>query len=211
MRQHHDTISVATSGAGLREITNEVADVLRGSGLDSGSCTLLVQHTSASLTVQENADPSARRDLEAFLARLVPEGDPLYEHVAEGPDDMPAHVRSALTLTSLTIPFEADTERNCIHRSSHDADELVYSIDTQTMKVLQDPTAMPLENLPLGERPLAWGSALMSDTTREFCNEHRADCRGVSHGGNVCYSSSSLRILGSAPPEVPSAFVPQIS
>jgi secondary thiamine-phosphate synthase enzyme len=106
MRQHHEELRFRTDGSGLTEISSQVQDALTASGLVQGACTLFVQHTSASLTVQENADPSARRDLEAFLERLVPEGDPLYEHVAEGPDDMPAHVRSALTLTSLTIPFQ---------------------------------------------------------------------------------------------------------
>ena len=104
MKQHHDTVTVATRGQGLHEITREVESVVRESGVVSGTCTIMVLHTSASLTVQENADPSARRDLEAFLARLVPEGDALYTHDAEGPDDMPAHVRAALTLTSITIP-----------------------------------------------------------------------------------------------------------
>lgn len=104
MKQHHDTIAVATRGLGLHEITRDVEAVMRASGVASGACTIMALHTSASLVVQENADPSARRDLEAFLARLVPEGDALYTHDAEGPDDMPAHVRAALTLTSLTIP-----------------------------------------------------------------------------------------------------------
>lgn len=89
---------------GLHEITTDVQALVDGSRLRDASCTLFVRHTSASLTVQENADATARRDLEAFLARLVPEGDPLYHHVAEGSDDMPAHVRAALTLTSLTVP-----------------------------------------------------------------------------------------------------------
>lgn len=95
--------------AGLHEFTDRVADTvsraLSRSGVDEGLCTLFIRHTSASLTIQENADPSARRDLEAWLARLVPEDDPLYTHVAEGPDDMPAHIRAALTATSLSIPI----------------------------------------------------------------------------------------------------------
>ena len=77
----------------------------RLTGSREGLCTVFVRHTSASLLIQENADPQVARDLEAFLARLVPEGDPLYRHVAEGPDDMPAHVRAALTATSLSIPI----------------------------------------------------------------------------------------------------------
>jgi len=101
---------VRTGGPGLHEITGEVAEAVaahaRAKGADDGLCTVFVRHTSASLVIQENADPSARRDLERWLARLVPEGDPLYTHVAEGPDDMPSHVRSALTQTSLGIPIE---------------------------------------------------------------------------------------------------------
>jgi secondary thiamine-phosphate synthase enzyme len=99
-----ETLVIRTSGQGLVEITPRVADVVRASAIDEGLCTVFVPHTSASLLIQENADPRARRDLEAFLARLVPEGDPLYTHTAEGPDDMPSHVKSALTATSLAIP-----------------------------------------------------------------------------------------------------------
>jgi secondary thiamine-phosphate synthase enzyme len=97
-------LSIRVSGRGLQEITEEVAEVVRGSELREGLCTLFLQHTSASLVIQENADPAARRDLERWLNRLVPEGDPLYTHTAEGPDDMPAHVKAALTATSLAIP-----------------------------------------------------------------------------------------------------------
>jgi secondary thiamine-phosphate synthase enzyme len=97
-------LSIMVSGRGLQEITEEVAEVVRGSELREGLCTLFLQHTSASLVIQENADPAARRDLERWLNRLVPEGDPLYTHTAEGPDDMPAHVKAALTATSLAIP-----------------------------------------------------------------------------------------------------------
>ena len=78
---------------------------MRDSGLLEGLCTIMVQHTSASLLVQENADPSARRDLEAWMRRHVPEGDPHFTHTAEGPDDMPSHIRAALTATTLSIPF----------------------------------------------------------------------------------------------------------
>jgi secondary thiamine-phosphate synthase enzyme len=98
-------LSIASEGPGLYEFTEEVAKLVRASGIDEGLCTLFVQHTSASLIVQENADPSARRDLEVWLERLVPEGDALYTHTLEGPDDMPAHIRSALTATSLSIPI----------------------------------------------------------------------------------------------------------
>ena len=99
-----ERLRVDVSGSGLHEITREVARCVEASAVDDGLCTVFVQHTSASLVIQENADPSAARDLEAFLERLVPEGDALYTHTAEGPDDMPAHVRSALTATSLSIP-----------------------------------------------------------------------------------------------------------
>ncbi len=90
--------------AGLLEITDEVAEVVSEAGVRAGLCHLFVQHTSASLVIQENADPSARADLEAYFARLAPEGDPAYTHTTEGPDDMPAHLRAALTHTSETVP-----------------------------------------------------------------------------------------------------------
>jgi secondary thiamine-phosphate synthase enzyme len=95
-------LTIETAGPGLREITREVQSLI---AIDEGLCTLFVRHTSASLLVQENADPSAKRDLERWLNRLVPEGDALYTHDAEGPDDMPAHIKAALTATSLSIPF----------------------------------------------------------------------------------------------------------
>ncbi|OGA13543.1 MAG: hypothetical protein A3D95_15930 [Betaproteobacteria bacterium RIFCSPHIGHO2_12_FULL_69_13] len=95
---------VNTSGQGLHEFTAEVEAAVRASGIREGLCTLFVRHTSASLVIQENADPSAKRDLERWLNRLVPDGDPFFTHDAEGPDDMPAHVKAALTATSLSIP-----------------------------------------------------------------------------------------------------------
>lgn len=101
------TLSIRTRGAGLVEITSEVAAAVRTAAVADGLCTLFVQHTSASLVIQENADPAVQRDLEAFLRRLVPEGDPLWTHTTEGPDDMPAHVRAALTQTHLSIPVVA--------------------------------------------------------------------------------------------------------
>ncbi len=100
-----ETLSIEVPGQGLHEFTAQVAAVVRASGARDGLCTLFIQHTSASLLVQENADPSARGDLERWLNRLVPEGDPLYRHTAEGPDDMPAHIKAALTQTSLSIPI----------------------------------------------------------------------------------------------------------
>jgi secondary thiamine-phosphate synthase enzyme len=99
-------LRLAPASAGLHEFTDDVEEAVRRSGVREGLCTVFIPHTSASLLIQENADPSARRDLERFLARLVPEGDPLWTHLTEGPDDMPAHVRAALTATSLSIPVE---------------------------------------------------------------------------------------------------------
>jgi len=98
------TLQIPVSGQGLHEFTSEVHPLIREAGLDEGLCTLFIQHTSASLLVQENADPSAKHDLEAWLNRLVPENDPLYTHTLEGPDDMPAHIKAALTASSLGIP-----------------------------------------------------------------------------------------------------------
>ena len=98
-------ITIPTRGQGLHEITQEVEAAVGAAGLAEGLCTIFVQHTSASLVIQENADPSARRDLEAWLGRLVPEGDPHFTHQSEGPDDMPSHVKAALTATSLSIPI----------------------------------------------------------------------------------------------------------
>jgi secondary thiamine-phosphate synthase enzyme len=103
MAIHH--LAVEIPGPGLHEITAELQELVRRSGLAEGVCTVLLQHTSASLTIQENADPSARRDLERWLERLVPENDPLYTHTSEGPDDMPSHIKGALTAATLSIPI----------------------------------------------------------------------------------------------------------
>ena len=99
-------LQVSTPGRGTIDITREVAREVRAATDGDGLCHLFVQHTSASLIICENADPDVRRDLEAWLSRAVPDGDPLFVHTAEGPDDMPAHVRATLTATSLTIPVE---------------------------------------------------------------------------------------------------------
>ena len=99
------TIDLAIPRQGLHSFTAKLQQVLTQSGAQQGLCTVFVQHTSASLLIQENYDPSAQRDLEAWLNRLVPEGDPLYTHTSEGPDDMPAHIKAALTATSLGIPI----------------------------------------------------------------------------------------------------------
>jgi secondary thiamine-phosphate synthase enzyme len=98
------TLAVQTRGRGTTEITSQVQDAVASSGLVEGLCTVFVHHTSASLIINENADRDVQRDLDAFLSRLVPDGDPLYIHTIEGPDDMPAHVKTALTQTSLSIP-----------------------------------------------------------------------------------------------------------
>ncbi|MGE0023631.1 MAG: secondary thiamine-phosphate synthase enzyme YjbQ [Hyphomicrobium sp.] len=105
MRQAQKEITVTTSGQGLYEISAAAQALARSSGITTGQLTAYCRHTSASLVIQENADPDVERDLLAFFRRLVPEGDPLYVHTIEGPDDMPAHVKSALTQTSITIPI----------------------------------------------------------------------------------------------------------
>ena len=104
MYQSHTTFDITTPGRGLTEITPQVARWLASTGISSGLVTLFIRHTSASLLIQESADPEVQHDLERFLARLVPEGDPLFEHVSEGADDMPAHVRAALTAITLSVP-----------------------------------------------------------------------------------------------------------
>jgi secondary thiamine-phosphate synthase enzyme len=104
MRQAFHEIAVPTRGKGLYAFTQQVRDWVQASGIRQGLLTLYIRHTSASLLIQENYDPTVQTDLERFLSRLVPEGDPLYEHTLEGPDDMPAHARAALTQTHLAIP-----------------------------------------------------------------------------------------------------------
>ena len=98
-------LTLPAMAQGFREVTREVAAVVQEARIHEGLCHVFIHHTSASLLIQENADPDVQRDLQAFFARLVPEGDALYRHTAEGPDDMPAHVRSTLTATSLSIPI----------------------------------------------------------------------------------------------------------
>lgn len=105
MAVFQETLTLRPRGEGLHEITAQVARVLAGSGLASGVVTIFCQHTSASLVIMENADPSARRDLEAWLDRLVPADDPHFEHTQEGADDMPSHIKMALTRTSESVPF----------------------------------------------------------------------------------------------------------
>lgn len=103
-RQALSEITIATAGVGLFDITDRVRSFVTESGLADGLLTVFVRHTSASLLIQENADPDVRVDLDRFFARLAPWDPTLYRHAAEGPDDMPAHIRSALTQTTLTIP-----------------------------------------------------------------------------------------------------------
>jgi secondary thiamine-phosphate synthase enzyme len=104
MRQASHTVNLSTRGRGLYEFTAEIRRFLADSGIGDGLLTAFCRHTSASLVIQENADPGVRADLERFFARLVADGDPLFEHVTEGADDMPAHVRAALTQTSVAVP-----------------------------------------------------------------------------------------------------------
>ena len=98
-------LQIQTKGQGLFEFTNKIRNIVSTAPIKTGLCTVFVKHTSASLTIQENADPSAKHDLEKWLNRLVPENDPHFTHTAEGPDDMPSHIKAALTATSLSIPF----------------------------------------------------------------------------------------------------------
>jgi len=106
LRQIIQHLEIATRGRGFYDLTDQVAGILEKSGLKTGVATLHLQHTSASLLIQENADPEVRRDLERIFARLAPDDDPIFQHTAEGDDDMPAHVRTALTAVNLSIPFE---------------------------------------------------------------------------------------------------------
>lgn len=98
-------LQVPVDGQGLYDVTAQVLAAVNGSGVEDGLATLFIQHTSASLLIQENADPAVQVDLQNWLNRLVPENDPLYTHVEEGPDDMPAHIKSALTAVSLSVPI----------------------------------------------------------------------------------------------------------
>ena len=103
--QHTHTIDVSTKGRQFHDLTQEVAAQVKAAKITEGLATLHLQHTSASLVIQENADPGVRRDLERFMARVCPDGDPMFEHDYEGPDDMPAHVRTALTAVNLSVPI----------------------------------------------------------------------------------------------------------
>jgi secondary thiamine-phosphate synthase enzyme len=104
VRQFAHTIEVRTHGRNFYDFTRQVSQWVSGCGIETGLLTLFIQHTSASLVIQENADPDVVRDLNDYFGRIAPDKDPHYRHTAEGPDDMPAHIRSALTATSLSIP-----------------------------------------------------------------------------------------------------------
>ncbi len=98
-------LSISTTGRGTYDISRQIDDVVRASGIVTGLCHIFIRHTSASLMLCENADPAVMRDLEAFMERHVPDGDPLFTHTAEGPDDMPAHIRSVLTQSDINLPI----------------------------------------------------------------------------------------------------------
>lgn len=102
LRQHE--VTVETDGRGTYDLTASVQDVVRQSGIETGLCHIFICHTSASLMLCENADPAVMNDLESFMSKIVPDGDPMFTHTDEGPDDMPAHVRSILTQSDLNIP-----------------------------------------------------------------------------------------------------------
>jgi len=104
MSVHQQTIEIVTEGRGTYELSRDVQAIVAQAGVRTGICQVFIHHTSASLILSENADPDVGRDLESFMARLVPDGDPLYRHTMEGPDDMPAHVRSVLTQSDLSLP-----------------------------------------------------------------------------------------------------------
>jgi len=99
-----EDFAIQTAGRGFRDISRELQDIVQRSGIEAGICNVFLRHTSASLLITENADPDVRADLESFISRLAPDGDPSYLHSAEGPDDMPAHIRSVLTANELTLP-----------------------------------------------------------------------------------------------------------
>ena len=105
-----EEINISTQGRGTYDLSHQVQQVVRSSGISTGLCHVFIRHTSASLMICENADPAVMRDLETFMNRQVPDGDPMFTHTAEGPDDMPAHVRSVLTQTDLNVPV---TEGQC--------------------------------------------------------------------------------------------------
>ena len=104
MGVHQQAIEIRTAGRGSHDLSAEIQSIVAESGIETGICQVFCRHTSASLMLTENADPDVRADLESFMQRLVPDGDPIYRHTLEGPDDMPAHVRSVLTQSALSLP-----------------------------------------------------------------------------------------------------------
>lgn len=104
MKVHQDTLDVRTGGRGLTDVSGKVQAIIDASGITTGLCTVFVQHTSASLVIQENADPAVRRDMQSWIERIAPEDPRAYEHDDEGPDDMPGHLRSTITKTSEVVP-----------------------------------------------------------------------------------------------------------
>jgi secondary thiamine-phosphate synthase enzyme len=104
LKQHQETLVFSSNTRGLHEITAAVTEVVSRASIQTGLCLVFLRHTSASLVIQENADPTAAEDLEAWFLRIAPDGDPSHRHVAEGPDDMPSHIRAAITRSSETIP-----------------------------------------------------------------------------------------------------------
>ena len=107
LRQIADELIIKTRGRGFYEFTGQISALVQRAHFQTGLATLHLRHTSASLVIQENADPDVRADFEKFFARLVPDGDPIFQHTSEGPDDMPSHIRSALTATNLSVPVAA--------------------------------------------------------------------------------------------------------
>jgi secondary thiamine-phosphate synthase enzyme len=101
---HQETINIKTNSRGTHDISEQIQNIVKSSGITTGLCHVFVHHTSASLMLCENADPDVRTDLETFMSKLVPDGDPMFIHTMEGPDDMPAHIRTVLTQTGLNIP-----------------------------------------------------------------------------------------------------------
>src|ERR1041384_5740725 len=133
IRQRLDELNVKTRGRGFYEITKNAAALVEGSSLQTGILTLHLCHTSASLLIQENADPEVRRDLERFFSRLIPDGDALFRHTSEGDDDMPAHVRTALTAVNLSIHNIIKPNNILKHPKPHNA----YEADLDQMMKLK--------------------------------------------------------------------------
>ncbi len=107
VKVHQGTLAIATRGRGLTDVSRQVQEIVEASGISTGLCTVFIQHTSASLVIQENAAPSVRRDMESWIERIAPEDPEAYEHDDEGPDDMPGHLRATITKTSEVVPVKS--------------------------------------------------------------------------------------------------------